>query len=86
MIAMVPLTFAAATISVGRPANLHDTTVAYELNLCWPDFGGPQVIGDKGYCALGFIYPPKKNTRYDTGGGKTATRNYANALKPCSLN
>ncbi|ACO48206.1 IS982-like element ISDds5 family transposase [Deinococcus deserti] len=49
-----------------RPANLHDTTVAYELNRRWADFGGPRVIGDKGYCALGFIYPPKKNTRYDT--------------------
>lgn len=50
-----------------RPANLHDITVACELNRRWPDFGGPKVIGDKGYCSLGFVYPPKKNTRYDTG-------------------
>lgn len=26
-----------------------------------------EVIGDKGYAALGFVFPPKKNTRYDTG-------------------
>lgn len=50
-----------------RPANLHDVTVAYELNRTWPEFGGPKVIGDKGYAALGFVFPPKKNTRYDTG-------------------
>ena len=54
-----------------RPANLHDTTVAYELNRRWPDFGGPKIIGDKGYCCLGFIYPPKTNTRYDTGWRET---------------
>ena len=50
-----------------RPANLHDVTVGYELNVRWPDYGGPTLIGDKGYCALGYIFPPKKNTRYDTG-------------------
>ena len=50
-----------------QPANLHDTTVGYELNRRWPDFGGPKIIGDKGYCSLGFIFPPKTNTRYDTG-------------------
>lgn len=50
-----------------RPANLHDTTVAYELNRRWPDFGGPKIIGDKGYCCLGFVFPPKKNTRHDSG-------------------
>ena len=50
-----------------RPANLHDTTVGYELNARWPEFGGPKIIGDKGYCSLGFIFPPKSNTRYDTG-------------------
>ena len=50
-----------------RPANLHDITVAYELNARWGEFGGPKIIGDKGYCSLGFVYPPKKNTRYDTG-------------------
>ncbi|MFC6616491.1 IS982 family transposase [Deinococcus radiophilus] len=50
-----------------RPANLHDVTVSYELNLRWPEFEGPTIIGDKGYCCLGYVYPPKKNTRYDTG-------------------
>jgi len=50
-----------------RPANLHDTTVSYELNRRWPDFGGPRIIGDKGYCCLGYVFPPKRNTRYDTG-------------------
>ncbi|RTR30679.1 IS982 family transposase, partial [Deinococcus radiophilus] len=39
----------------------------YELNLRWPEFEGPTIIGDKGYCCLGYVYPPKKNTRYDTG-------------------
>lgn len=50
-----------------RPANLHDLTVGYELNRKWADFGGPKVIGDKGYACLGFVFPPKKNTRYDSG-------------------
>ncbi|WP_041230707.1 IS982 family transposase [Deinococcus peraridilitoris] len=50
-----------------RPANLHDTTVAFELNRRWGDFGTPKIIGDKGYCCLGFVFPPKKNTTYDTG-------------------
>jgi hypothetical protein len=50
-----------------RPANLHDTTVGFELNLRWSEFGGPKIIGDKGYAALGFIFPPKKNTLYNTG-------------------
>ena len=50
-----------------RPANLHDTTVSDELNRRWPDFGGPRIIGDKGYCCLGYVFPPKRNTRYDTG-------------------
>ena len=50
-----------------QPANLHATTALYELNRRWPDFGGPKIIGDKGCCSLGFIFPPKKNTRYDTG-------------------
>ncbi|GGL86338.1 hypothetical protein GCM10010840_25370 [Deinococcus aerolatus] len=56
-----------------RPANLHDLTVGFELNGRWPEFGGPKIIGDKGYAALGFVFPPK-NTRYDTGwraGGLT---------------
>lgn len=42
-------------------------TVSYELNTRWPDYGEPKIIGDKGYCALGYIFPPKKNNRYDTG-------------------
>ncbi|WP_216329392.1 IS982 family transposase [Deinococcus aestuarii] len=50
-----------------RPANLHDLTVGYELNRKWAEFGGPKVIGDKGYACLGFVFPPKKNTRYDSG-------------------
>ncbi|WP_420594353.1 IS982 family transposase [Deinococcus sp.] len=54
-----------------KPANLHDTTVGFELNQRWPEFGGPKIVGDKGYCCLGFIFPPKKNTRYDTGWRET---------------
>lgn len=50
-----------------RPANLHDLTVGFELNGRWPEFGGPKIIGDKGDAALGFVFPPQKNTRYDTG-------------------
>ena len=50
-----------------RPANLHDLTVGYELNRKWAQFGGPKVIGDKGYACLGFVFPPKKNSRYDSG-------------------
>lgn len=50
-----------------KPANLHDLTASYELNAQWPQYGGPKIIGDKGYCCLGYIYPPKRNTRYDTG-------------------
>ena len=50
-----------------KPANLHDLTASYELNVQWGKYGGPKVIGDKGYCCLGYIHPPKKNTRYDTG-------------------
>ncbi|SMB85129.1 IS982 family transposase [Deinococcus hopiensis] len=53
--------------SLLKPANLHDTTVSYELNRRWPEFGGPKIIGDKGYCCLGYLFPPKKNTRYDNG-------------------
>ena len=49
-----------------HPANLHDTTAAYTLNARWADFHGPSIVGDRGYCCLGFIYPPKTNTRYDT--------------------
>lgn len=52
---------------VMRPANLHDLTVAYELNQQWPACGGPKIVGDKGYACLGFVFPPKTNTRYDTG-------------------
>lgn len=50
-----------------RPANLHDLTVGFELNQRWTEFGAPKIIGDKGYAALGFVFPPKKNTRYDMG-------------------
>lgn len=50
-----------------RPANLHDLTVGDELNQQWPAFGGPKLIGDKGYACLGVVFPPKKNTRDDTG-------------------
>ncbi|SEJ72459.1 hypothetical protein SAMN04488058_1163 [Deinococcus reticulitermitis] len=41
--------------------------MSYELNHRWPEFGGPKIIGDKGYCCLGYVFPPKKNSRYDTG-------------------
>lgn len=50
-----------------RPADLHDVTVAYELDRQWAAWGGPKVIGSKGDAALGFVFPPKKNTGYDTG-------------------
>lgn len=50
-----------------RPANLHDLTVGFELNGRWPEFGGPRITGDRSYAALGFVFPPQKNTRYDTG-------------------
>ncbi|GGR10496.1 hypothetical protein GCM10008957_23960 [Deinococcus ruber] len=50
-----------------RPANFHDATIGHELNRRWPEFGGPKIIGDKGSCGLGFVFAPKKNTRYDTG-------------------
>ncbi len=50
-----------------RPANLHDLTVGCELNRKWADLGGPKVVGDQGYAALGYVFPPKKNTRYDSG-------------------
>ena len=50
-----------------RPANLHDTAVTYELNTLWPENAGPRIVGYKGSCTLGFTFPPKKNTRYDTG-------------------
>jgi hypothetical protein len=53
--------------SLIRPANLHDTTVASELKARWGEFGESKIIGDLGYCSLGFVYPPKKNPRYDTG-------------------
>ncbi|SMB97446.1 Transposase DDE domain-containing protein [Deinococcus hopiensis KR-140] len=65
-----------------KPANLHDTIVSYELNRRWPEFGGPKIIGDKGYCCLGYLFPPKKTPAMTTGGGKTATQSSANALKP----
>lgn len=47
-------------------ANLHDTTICYELNRRRPDFGGPRVIGNKGYCCLSDAFLSKSNTRYDT--------------------
>ena len=50
-----------------RSTNLHDTTVSDELNRRWPDFGGPRIIGDKGYCCLGDVFLPKSTTRYGTG-------------------
>ena len=33
-----------------KPADLHDLTTSYELNVQWGKYGGPKVIGDKGYC------------------------------------
>ena len=33
----------------------------------WPEFGGAKIIGGKAYCSLGYVFSPKKNTRYDTG-------------------
>lgn len=50
---------------VSRPAKLHDVTVAYKLNRRWWDFGGPTIVN--GNCCPGFVYPPKKNARGDSG-------------------
>ena len=50
-----------------QPANGHDTTVGSELNRRWPDLGGPKIMGDKGSCRLGVIFPPKTKISYDTG-------------------
>lgn len=50
-----------------QPAHHHDIVVGYELNLRWEAYGAPKIIGDKGYCSVGFIHPPKKNTRQPTG-------------------
>ena len=50
-----------------RSAKLHDTTVAYELNRRWPDFGGPTIVGDQEYCCLGFAYQLKRNARHESG-------------------
>ena len=52
---------------VVRPADLHDTTVSDGLNWRRPGEVRPRIIGDKGYCCLGYVFPPKSNTRYDTG-------------------
>ncbi|SEJ87773.1 hypothetical protein SAMN04488058_12719 [Deinococcus reticulitermitis] len=53
--------------SLLRPATLHDIAVSDEPSRRWPEFGGPKLIGDKGSCGLGYVFPPKKNSRYDTG-------------------
>lgn len=54
-----------------RPANFHDVTIAYELNRRWSEFGGPKVVGDKGYSCVDSVTPPKKNAKHDTGWDET---------------
>lgn len=44
-----------------HPANLHDYTVGCVMNRDWPAYGGPKLIGDKGYISDTFLTPPKKN-------------------------
>lgn len=46
-----------------KPANEHDFVVGCELNHRWAEFGGPKLVGDKGYVSDGFITPPKKNAK-----------------------
>ena len=46
-----------------QPANRHDVAVSYDLCAHWVKYGGPEIIGDKGYCCLCYTYPPKKNSR-----------------------
>lgn len=46
-----------------RPANEHDFTVACAMNHDWPAYGGPKLIGDKGYQSGTYLTPPKKNAK-----------------------
>ena len=49
-----------------KPANLHDITVSYDLCGQWVKYGGPEIIGDKGYCCFCYTHPIKKNSRGPT--------------------
>ncbi|WP_102125188.1 IS982 family transposase [Deinococcus planocerae] len=46
-----------------RPANEHDFTVGCAMNHDWPAYGGPKLIGDKGYQSGTYLTPPKKNAK-----------------------
>lgn len=45
------------------PARQHDFPAGCSMNHEWPDYGAPQIIGDKGYYGGGYIVPPKSNTK-----------------------
>lgn len=46
-----------------RPANEHDYSVLCEMNADWPAYGGPKMIGDKGYQSVSCLTPPKTNAK-----------------------
>ena len=46
-----------------RPANEHDFSVLCDMNVDWPAYGGPKIIGDKGYQSVGCQTPPKTNAK-----------------------
>ena len=47
-----------------RPANEHDFTVGCAMNQDWPAYGGPKLIGDKGYQSGTYLTPPKNNAKH----------------------
>ena len=42
--------------------NEHDLPAGLEMNTDWEAYGGPKIIGDKGYTGSTFIVPAKSNT------------------------
>lgn len=46
-----------------KPARQHDFPAGCSMNYEWPDYGAPEMIGDKGYYGGGYIVPPKSNTK-----------------------
>jgi hypothetical protein len=44
-------------------ASLHDTPAAEQLNVRWAEYGGPRVLGDKGYVGTTYITPSKQNAK-----------------------
>lgn len=68
-----------------RSTNLHDTTVSYALDRWWPNFGGPRIIGDKGYCCLDTCSHRRTIPNRILGNSLAATQYCENALKRSSL-